>query len=240
MKAQNKQILKVVLYSILLLSYALGFIVVFNLKDVLGIGHYQKEKNFTVDINGSSCGLNVELWARHQNEYEHYYGYTLTAFSHGDVGLIGISYLSYTLGTSSSLKQLRDESLDPPIKSYSFPSTNQLMVTKLYQNNNLTIKGYVDIIFIVNGINETHSIPINIGIFITLDGDALNYEWGNISTWLNTIYLACTIIPATFLYRTVKKIRFNKWYNDDLQTRDDHFFKILGRKKKYVDDDDNI
>jgi hypothetical protein len=233
LKAQKKNILKVVLYSILLVSYLLGFIVVFNIRLVLGIGVYQGEKNFTVDINGNPCGLNVEIWARHRNELEHYYGYTLTAFSNGNVDLVGISNLSYTLRTASSIKQVVDQNLDPPIKSYSYdPNT----ITRLNGGDNLTINGYANIIFQVNNVNEMYQIPIHIGLFIALNGNSIDYEWGNISIWIDVIYLSLTLIPAMFLYRNIKRLRFEKWYNEEIESSDVHFLEILSRKKIYEDD----
>jgi len=230
LKAQNKNIVKVVIFSILLVSYLLGFIMIFNIRDVLGIGHYQGEKNFTVDINGSSCGLHVELWARHRSQLEHYYGYSLTEFSNGDVNSVGISNVSFTVKTGTSVKQVIDQNLEPPRKSY---SSNPNTITRLHQNDNLTIKGYADIILLVNNNNVTYRIPINLGIIITLDGNAINYEWGNITTWLETIYLSLSVIPALLLYRIIKEIRFNKWYNEKIKSDDKEFLKKLKEKKQY-------
>ncbi len=230
MKAQNKNILKVVLFSLLLVSYLLGFIVVFNIRSVLGIGVYQGDKDFTVDINGSPCGLNVELWAHHRTELEHYYGYTLTAFSNGGVDLVGISNVSYTVRTVTSIKQLIDLNIDPPRRSY---SSNPNAITRLHQNDNLTINGYVDIRFSVNDVYEIHQIPINIGIVITSDGNSIDYEWDNINIWLNVIYLSLTVIPALLLYRSIKSIKFENWYSKELESNDEHFLEILSRKKTY-------
>lgn len=231
MKARKKRILKVIIYSILLVSYGLGFIVIFNLKAVLGIGYYYEDKNYTVNMDNGSYGINLEIWARHRSQNEHNFGYSITAFSAGEVDLVGIVNLFYQVMTSSTLKRYGDLNFSTPRLSYSGDG-----VTLLYRGDNFTLSGYADIAINVNSINEMHRITFVIGTLITLDGEDINYEWGNISTWLNVIYLAFTIIPLTLLYRSIKKIRFSMWYSEDLKSRDDVFFNILSKKKKYEED----
>jgi hypothetical protein len=220
---RKKGILKVVLFTILLISYILGFAVIFNLREILGIGIYEGNKTFAVDINGNSCGLNVELHASYYRGDEHYYGYKLTAFSSGDVGLVGISYLSLSIRASSSDLQSIDRSYNPPIVSLSSIES----LNNLYKNNNLTLIGYANIIFTVNNLNETQTIPINIGIIIKYAGGEILYVWGNAMIWIETIYLCLTVIPATLLYRTIKRIKFEKWYVQEIKNRDENFFNIL-------------
>jgi hypothetical protein len=230
---RKKGILKVVLFSILLVSYILGFVVVFNLRQILGIGNYEGEKNFNIDINGNSCGLNVELYARYQTGVNHYFGYKLTEFSSGDVGLVGISNMSFRLETGSSLKQVVYRSLNPPRITYAFDSDP--VTTNLNKNDNLTIEGYANVIFTVNNVNETQKISINIGIIIKYDGGEIFYFWDLVVIWLEVIYLGLTAIPFTLLYRSIKRMRFEKWYSEEIQDRDDNFKKILSQKKKYED-----
>lgn len=218
------------LFSIILISYIIGFVVIFNLREILGIGIYEGDKDFTTDINGNSCGLNVELHAYYRIGDEHYFGYTIRAFSTGDVGLVGISHLSYVVRTSSSLRQTVDHSYNPAIVSRSFESR-----TGLSKNDNLTIKGYANIIFTVNGYNETYTIPINLGIIIKYSGGVISYYYGNMMIWIETIYLCLTVIPATFLYRAIKRIKFEKWYVQEIRDRDENFFDILEKKKEYED-----
>lgn len=231
MKAINKRIFLIFLYTSLLVSYLLGFLVVFNLKDVIGIGHYYGQEDFTINLDGTTCGLNVEMYAYHHSSYEHYYGYTLTPFSNGEVELEGITYLSYRVATATALKQILDTNYSVPILFHSVDD-----FTRLYQNDNLTIHGYANITFKINDVFETHKISIDYGIIIELDGDVLNYEWGNISTWLNVIYLSFTVIPIMLLYRSIKYIKFDTWYNKELEIRDTEFFNRLGKKKNHQND----
>ena len=233
MNRRKKGILKVVIYSILLVSYILGFVAVFNSRQILGIGFYDGNKNFTTDINGNSCGLKVELYAHYHSGANHYYGYKMTAFSSGDVGLVGISNMSFRLETNSSLKQVVDRSLNPPRISYAFDS--EPATTNLNKNDNLTIKGYANVIFKVNNVNETQKISINIGIIIKYDGGEIFYFWDLLVIWLEVIYLALTAIPFTLLYRSIKKMRFEKWYSEELQYRDENFLNKLEKKKKRED-----
>ena len=218
------------IFSIILISYIIGFVVIFNLREILGIGIYEGDKDFTTDINGNSCGLNVELHAYYRIGDEHYYGYTIKAFSTGDVGLVGISSLSYVVRTGFSLKQSVDSSYNPPIVTRVFESR-----TGLVKNDNLTIKGDANVIFTVNGYNETYTIPINLGIIIKYSGGVISYYYDNMMIWVETIYLFLTVIPATFLYRAVKRLKFEKWYVQEIKDRDDNFFNILEKEKKYED-----
>ena len=65
-----------------------------------------------------------------------------------------------------------------------------------------------------------------------MDGAAINYEFGNTSTWVNVIYLSCTVIPLTLLYRSIKKLKFMKWYSDDIRDRDEILYKELTKNEK--------
>jgi hypothetical protein len=227
LKVRNKKILSALIYAIILIAYFIGFSVVFNIKNVLGIGHYYGEKDFSIDIDGVSCGINIEMYATHRSYHEHYYGYTITAFSNGDVELEGIEYLFYTVRSPSSIKQLLDMTYNPPIGSHSVNAQ-----TRLYQLDNLTIQGYTNITFSINNVLETYLVSFDLGIIIELDGETINYEFGNISTWLNVLYLSFTVVPMMLFYRSIKALKFETWYDKDFETRDKEFFDILSQKKK--------
>jgi len=65
-----------------------------------------------------------------------------------------------------------------------------------------------------------------------MDGEAINYVYGNLSTWINVIYLGCTAIPIAFLLRSVRSLRFLKWYSDDIKERDELFHAKLMNKEE--------
>ena len=230
MKARNKEKLKILLYSILLVVYILGFVLIFNYKTILGIGYYHNDKNFTTTYSGGNGGVNIEIYALHIGSLDHYYGIEITAFSSTDSHLEGISYLDYRI-TTSVTKKLLATNYSLPITTYSIGYFPRL-TTKLRQNDNLTCKGFADIRFKVNDINEMHRISFEISIIITMDGEAINYELGNLSTWINVIYLSCTAIPLAFLFRSVKSLRFLKWYSDDIKERDELFHAKLTNKEE--------
>ena len=227
MKAKHKRLLKIFLCAIIVTGYLLGFATVFNLKNVLGIGSYDGTKSFTTSVDEGTGGLYIELYAQHDSQLYHYYGYEITTFSNGNVEIVGISYAYYFVRTGGMLRQTIQTNFSTPINSLSWDSR-----TSIRQNNNFTIQGYADVIFLVDNINETHRIAIDIGIIIELDGEVINYEWGNISTLLNVIYLTLTVIPATFLYRNIKAYRFEKWYSEEIEERDERFFKILSKENE--------
>jgi hypothetical protein len=138
-----------------------------------------------------------------------------------------MSYAYYRVRTGGILRQTIETNYTSPLKSITFNGR-----TSIGKDQNYTIQGFADVIFVVNSVNETHRISIDIGIIIDLDGEIINYEWGNISTWLNVIYLTLTIIPLTLLYRNIKALRFEKWYNEEIQERDQKFFRILSKENE--------
>jgi len=209
MKPRNKEKLKILLYSIILVVYIIGFVLIFNYKTILGIGYYHNDKNFTTTYSGGTGGLNIEIYALHIGSLDHYYGIEITAFSSTDSQLEGITYLEYRI-TTSVTKKLLETNYSSPITTYSIGYFPRL-TTKLRQNQNLSCNGFADIRFKVNGINEMHRISFEISIIITMDGEAINYDYGNLSTWINVIYLGCTAIPLAFLLRSVKSLRFLRW-----------------------------
>jgi len=231
MKANIKLKLKITIYAIILVLYIFCFGLVFNYKQILGIGYYHNEKNFTTTYTWGSGGLNIKIYALHVGYDDHNYGIELTAFSNPDSHLVGITYLDYRLGTNTVLKKVLTTNYSIPITTYSIGYTPPIR-TRLYQNNNLTCKGFAVIIFNVNDINEVHTISFDIGIIIKFDGGVLSYELGNASIWFDVIYLTCTIIPLTLLYRSIKKFKFLKWYSEEIRERDELFLKTLSKKVK--------
>lgn len=227
LKANHKRLLKIFLFVIIVVGYILGFAIIFNLKSVLGIGNYDDSKSITIPINDGSGGIYVELYAHHRSQLYHDYGYTLTAVCSGDVNVIGMSYLDYRIKTGGTGRQSVDINLTTPIRTISWDG-----YASIRANQNFTIQGFADVIFLVNSENVTQRIPIDFGIIIELDGEQINYEWGNISTWLNVIYLSFTVLPATLLYRNIKAYKFEKWYSDELKERDQNFFKILSKESE--------
>jgi len=229
MKARNKVRLKVAIYAIILVLYVFGFGLVFNYKQILGIGYYHNEKNFPTTYSGGYGGLNLKIYALHTGYNDHNYGIEITAFSTPDSHLVGITYLDYRLGTSIT-KKILTTNYSIPITTYSIGYTPPIN-TRLYQNDNLTCKGFADIIFKVNDINEIQRISFDIGIIIKFDGAAINYELGNTSTWIYVIYLTGTVIPLTLLYRSIKKSKFMKWYSEEIRERDELFYRELSKKE---------
>jgi len=221
MIARNKEKLKIFVYSIILVVYILGIVLIFNYKTIFGIGYYINDKNFTTSYSGGTAGVDLEIYALHIGALDHYYGIEMTAFSSTDSHLEGITYLDYRI-TTSVTKKLLTTNYSSPITTYSVGYFPRLQ-TKLKQGDNLTCRGVPDIRFKVNDVNEMHRISFEISIIITMDGEAINYDYGNLSTWINVIYLSCTAIPLTFLFRSIKSFKFLKWYSDDVRERDEHF-----------------
>ena len=227
LNAKHKRLLKIILFTGIVIGYVLGFGIIFNLKNVLGIGSYDGTKSFTTSVDGSTGGLNIELYAQHDSQLYHFYGYTITTFSDSDIEVVGISYAYYMIRTGGILRQSIDENFTTPLKSYSWDGR-----ATIRENNNFTIQGYADVIFLVDTVDQIKRVAIDFGIIIELDGEEINYEWGNISTWLNVIYLTLTVIPLTLLYRNIKAYKFEKWYNEELEERDERFYRILSKESE--------
>ena len=190
-----------------------------------GIGYYTNDKNFTTTYSGGTAGVDLEIYPLHIGALDHYYGIEMTAFSSTDSHLEGITYLDYRI-TTSVTKKLLTTNYSSPITTYSVVYFPRLQ-TKLKQGDNLTCRGVADIRFKVNYINEMDRISFEISIIITMNGEGINYEYGNLSTWINVIYLSCTAIPLAFLVRSIKSLRFLKWYSDDIRERDELFHAKL-------------
>lgn len=230
MKALNKMRLKIAIYAIIIILYIFGFGLLLYYKQILGIGYYHNEKDFTTSYNGGYGGLNVKIYALNIEHYDYNYGIEITAFSTPDSYLMGITNLDYKIRTSVT-KQILTTNYSIPIITYSIGYTPPLR-TRLYQNDNLTCKGFVDIIFKINDIPETHRISFDIGIIIKIDGEALNYELENASTWIYVTYLTGTVIPLTLLYKNIKKLKFRKWYSEEIKERDEFFYRALSRNEE--------
>ncbi len=231
MKALNKMRLKIAIYAIIIILYIFGFGLIFNFRQIIGIGYYDNEKDFTTSYNGGYGGLNVKIYAHNIQNYDYNYGIEITAFSTPDSYLMGITNLDYRIRTTSVTKQMLTFNYSIPIITYSIGYTPPLR-TRLYQYDNLTCKGFVDIIFKINDTPETHRISFDIGLIIEIDGGALNYGLENASTWIYVIYLTATVIPLTLLYKNIKKLKFRKWYTEEIKERDELFYKALSKNEE--------
>ncbi|MHA1822962.1 MAG: hypothetical protein ACTSXN_07735 [Promethearchaeota archaeon] len=225
MKSRNKVRLKIAIYSIILVLYLIGFGLVFNYKQVLGIGYYHNEKDFTT----TDGGINLKIYALHMNYEDHYYGIEITAFSTPASHLVGIKSLDYEISTTIT-KKILTTNYSIPITTYSIGYSPRLQ-TKLFQYDNLTCKGFADILFRVNDINVIQRISFDIGIIIKLDGVVLSYNLGDASIWVNVIYLSCTVIPLTLIYRSIKTLKFMKWYSEEIRERDELLYIELSKKE---------
>ena len=185
MKKRNKERLKIAVYATILALYVFGFVLVFNFKMIFGIGYYHNEENFTTTYSGGSGGLNLKIYAQHINYNDHDYGIKITAFSTPDSHLLGITYLEYRLAADTVAKRILALNYSIPVPSHSLGYGTPVR-TSLFQYDNLTCKGFADVIFKVNDIDETYRISFDIGIFIELDGEEINYD-ANALTWINVI-----------------------------------------------------
>ncbi|NVM46565.1 MAG: hypothetical protein HWN79_16785 [Candidatus Lokiarchaeota archaeon] len=233
MKARNKERLKIAIWAIILVVYITGFVIIFNYKTIFGIGYYHDEKDFSTTYSGGNGGVNLKIYALHIGGSDgnvHYYGIEITAFSSPDSHLEGITYLDYQIATTVP-KQVFALNYSVPITTYSIGYVPRLE-TRLFQHNNLTCQGYADIRFKVNDVDELHRVPFDIGIIIKLNGAAINYDFGNISTWVNVIYLGCTAIPLAFFFRSIRSLRFMRWYTEEMRKADEEFRRELSLKKE--------
>ncbi|MHA2287722.1 MAG: hypothetical protein ACXABG_02935 [Promethearchaeota archaeon] len=229
---RSKEGIKIAIYSIVLVAYLIGFGAIFNIKQIMGIGYYQGSKDFTTPYSAGTGGVTVEIYALHLGYNDHNYGIKITAFSNPDSHLVGISYLDYRIATTVT-KQVQEINYSAPVSTYSI-GYSPPMRTTLFQNNNLTCKGFAGVIFRVNDIDEIHRIRLDFGIIIKLDGEQINYELGNLLTWINVIYLSFTAIPIIFLHRSVKNFRFLKWYSEEMRERDKDFVQKMREKKREI------
>jgi hypothetical protein len=227
LKTKYKRILKITLFAFISVGYVLGFAVIFNLKSVLGIGSYEGNKNFYYSTDGSTGGVNVDLYATHRSNLYHDFGYIISAYANGEMELVGLTYANYYVRTGGSLHEFMDVNFTSPRRIITFED-----IASIRAGQNYTIKGYVDVIFTINNIDETHRIPIDIGIVIQLDGEQIQYNWMTISIWLDVFYLSFTVIPMLLLYRNIKAYRFEKWYNEELKEKDQKFLKILSKENE--------
>lgn len=229
MKPKTKRKMKIIIISIILVLYLFSFVIVYNLKEILGIGYYFGEKNFNMNLSSGSGGVNVKLNVVQDRYQRHDYTVKITPISSDNVNIVGISYLNCLIGTQSSSKYYVHSNYTIPLNYYRFSSETILIL-----NDNFSCQGFADIIFTVNSVNETERFYYSVGIIITLGGDWIEYVWGNLYIWILVIYFVLISVPASFLYTNVKKYRFEKWYKKDLKQRDEIFLKHLDEKQKDI------
>jgi hypothetical protein len=183
-----------------------------------------------VNFSTGSGGINLKLYAKHYRVLDHDYGIKITPFSSKNVDVIGICYLSLRVDSKISVYHVFNINYTWPIKYYVYEERSPL-----YENDNLSCKGFADVIFYMNSINETYRINFDSWIKIVYNGATIDFNWGNLFIWIEVIYFSFIIWPLSLLYKSISAIRFNRWHTKEMKQRDEIFFKILEKREKEKD-----
>jgi len=214
------------------LATSIALIPVFNnFREVIGIGHYNANVNFNHSFSEGTGGLNVEFDLVLASNYKYTANLDFNVISTGSVGTIGITSIEYDIYRFFISQTLisRDFSYDPPRNSL---HTNHFNLI-LERDNEIYLSGEAFVKFLVEGVEQEVSIEFEIMILITLSSGDVSYVWNLAEVWLVVIDGIIITVLVIVLARTIRHIKFDKWYTEEHKKEDEEFFEKM---REYVRD----
>ena len=174
---------------------------------------------------------NVEFDLILASNYKYTADLDFNVISTGSVQIIGITSIEYSIYRFFISQTLiyRLYSYDPPISSLHRNHINLI----LERDNEIYLSGEAFVKFLAGGVEQEVLIEFELMIFITLSSGDVSYFWNLAEVWLVVIDGIIITVLVIVLGRSIRHIRFNKWYTEDHKKEDDEFFEKM---REYVQD----
>lgn len=226
---EKKKRYKLIGVVILLASCILLIPILNNLREVLGIGHYNTNNNFNIPLSGGTGGLNVDFNLDLTSDDRHTGTITCRTISSGSVQPIGIVYISYNIYRDVQLIVHFVESFSTPRISFQRTHIN----LRGERNNELKCIGTANVKFLVGGIEQEETIDFDLSVIITVSSGDISYYWGIAQIWLLIIDGIAIVVVIIILAKLIRSIQFDKWYTEEHKKEDEEFFEKI---REYIRD----
>lgn len=219
----KKSKLRLIVSIIILVILLALFPIIFNLKNIIGIGYYHKNKSYNISFSEGSCSIDLEFILEHEERYVNLGTFTIQTTSSGNLEQIGIIYLKYIIKKDSTVSAYVDDDKNPPLKSY----TKSHKIYHLEFDDKVALRGELDIAFNYNGLNYIEKIIFEILISITIGNDEIHYNWELPFIWIITFYFISIIVVIFIIRRFYLTIKHEAWYTEEEKKKDEEFFEKI-------------
>ncbi|MFX1234352.1 MAG: hypothetical protein ACFFBY_07285 [Promethearchaeota archaeon] len=197
--------------------------VLYNLSELLNLGNYSKTEDYNIDLGAGTGGINADFLLGLTYDDRYRGTITFNVHSTGSVGTIGITSIDYDIKANGQTKAHYDNNFNPP--RLSFQNTHNNL--NLDKDDVVTCEGSAMVRFLVGGIEQDTVIFFENDIIITISSFEIEYTWDIVEIWLQIFDYIAIFASVIFLARTIRIIKFEKEYTEDMRKDDEEFFEKI-------------
>ena len=195
----------------------------YNLTQLLGIGHYNISDDFNNDLGGGTGGLsiNFDLTLTVDDRYTGVINFN--TISSGSVSAIGIISIVYNIYKDSQTLAFYTNSFDPP----------RIMLRRTHnslnceRDNQIKCEGTATVRFLVGAVEQEEVINFELSVIITISSIEIEYSWDVMVVWLQIFDYIVIIALILLLARAIRRIKFEKQYTEEMRKEDEEFFENI-------------
>lgn len=188
---------------------------------------FYNENSYLKEYSEGQGGLHI-YFKIGPSEYQCYAHLYFTPFSQGDVEIIGLSRIRYTIYRNEGIASRDDNNFLPPVSSWvAYKSIN-----RIFQNDNITVIGNALVKFQINETIYNEKFNYVITIIPPLDISGGLYTQKLPMIWAEFGIILGILTSCGFSAGTISKIRREFRYKPDMKEKDEEFFRYLRKRKK--------
>ena len=194
--------------------------VVFNFRNIFGVGIFNVEDDYINSYSDGTAGVNLHILLDHEDDNKYYLYTFIEPISTGNVANHGL--LSMTIFYLKDNYHVYAKTLEfgTPLSSY----TDRLFLSVL-KYNNITCYGNIELSLETGGIPITDTINFQLSYILPMGAeDYYNIDLMLFSLFFLPFFLS-VIIPITLNYIFRPKLGFN--YSEEEMKRDELYLKYL-------------
>ena len=197
----------------------------FNIKELLHIGHYEVEKSKRVDHTDGYSLIRQKLSIDYQNNKYHFYKIEFSLNSYGNVEDIGFSHINYLIYVNDNIKEVHKKNFGEPSIYYS----SGYLIYLEKDDEFICIANLTFLFFIDSNIyNETIDFQIRLTIPYGPTHIA-EIDFGLVL--LNIFYVISYILIPVLLYIIIKP-DLRIIYNEESRKQDARYWRYLEDRLK--------
>ena len=212
---------------IIFLIALIAFIpVLFNYKQILGIGYFNFKKNFISDYPEGSVGIEININLDYWQDTRCRGVVKVQTISSGNVQVHGVTHIQYEIGVDDRSNFI-NEIVDPAAQSWS-----NSFIIDVFEDDNMTCTGIAEVNFSIGGLDQISVLNFDMDYVIPMNVGDIFYVYDLPFIWISFFYFVFLFVVVHFVLKKYRYIKFEYYYTEDMKKRDKKFFKYIERKSR--------
>lgn len=217
--------------TILLIALIVFIPVLFNYKQIWGIGYFKFGKNFSSDYSEGSVGIEIKINLDYWQDRRCIGVIKVRSIASGNVQIHGITQIQIEILAGNRRSLYVNETVDPGVQSWS-----NSFIVYVSKDDNVTLTGSAEVNFSIGGLDQITVLNFDMRYVVPMNVDEIFYVYDLPFLWIDLFYFGFLFVVVYFVYKKYKYIKFENTYPEKMRKRDEEFFKIIekmaGRVKK--------